>query len=424
MSETVLILLVGALAGLGGALIGGVILYQNRLRAHSAFRDRVEQERTALQEEISEIGPEELSQTDAGKDLMAYSQASIRKLGYPRENPMAALRRNNLDLLKQIDEQRKGLAQSEDRLSAMATMQQESTQIIENLKKDITELRLSNSLRSSAASTGSAQLEKDLRSTLSEVAWLQNQLGETSMRLIEVEAAGITPFTQELRQTLSDALESIDLLLDDSVGTLNAMQRNLLETTKASTAHLHRVIEDYIQLTDFKTSSPTHESVDLKSVIQDAITETSSQVRAKRITLNLDVPENPAPIYANREALRQILVRLLSNAGAVSPPQGTVGLLVQTKVLEDKEYLLIQVSDTGEGIPPEDLGRVFTPVYRAEDVPARGVGDTGMGLFLAQTLTDAQNGRIWVDTEPGIGSIYNVLIPVDRDKPVSVSTEK
>jgi len=197
------------------------------------------------------------------------------------------------------------------------------------------------------------------------------------------------------------------------------MQRNFLETIKASTTRLNSLIEDFAQVTSLQADSNplAHDPVDLNQLVQEAIEDASSQIRAKRITLSLDVPENVAPFYADREALRQILIRLLSNAGAASPLQGTMILRAQVKLEEGKEYLLIQVSDTGGGIPAEDLARVFIPLYRVDDVPARGVGDTGMGLFIAKTLTEAQNGRIWVDTEPGVGSTYNVLIPVARETP-------
>jgi signal transduction histidine kinase len=94
-----------------------------------------------------------------------------------------------------------------------------------------------------------------------------------------------------------------------------------------------------------------------------------------------------------------------------------VYLQVHRKANDGNEYLLIQVSDTGGGIPAEDLPRVFTPLYRETDIPARGVGETGMGLFIAKTLTEAQNGRIWVDTELGVGSTYNVLIPISSEEP-------
>jgi signal transduction histidine kinase len=161
----------------------------------------------------------------------------------------------------------------------------------------------------------------------------------------------------------------------------------------------------------------------LHPIFKAAIDDTRSQMRAKRITLNMDLPKNLPPACVDPHALGQILTRLLSNAGAASPLQGMVQLSAQTKAEDGKEYLLIQVSDTGGGIPPEDLPRIFTPLYRETDIPARGVGETGMGLFIAKTLVEAQKGRVWVDTEPRVGSTYSVLIPVGRDSPIDVSAE-
>lgn len=390
------------------------------------LQERVEEERTALHHDISEIAKEEFAETDAGKELMLLSQASIQQFGHARENLTTSLRRHNYDLLNQIEEDRKRLAQSEARLVAMAALHQESEKTLENLKKENIELRVANSLNNSMASANAVQIEQDLRITLEEVARLKNQLAEANIRLIEVEAEGITVFSQELRQTLSATLEYTDLLLGESVGTLNPMQRNFLETIKASTTRLSNVIEDFIQVTTLKTgpNKLAYEPADLNLIIKDAVDDTSSQIRAKRITLNIDLPENLPPIYADSEALGQILIRLLSNAGAASPLQGTVHLRVQEKAEDDKEYILIQVSDTGGGIPLEDLRRVFTPIYRSEDIPARGVGDTGMGLFIAKTLIEAQNGKIWVDTELGVGSTYNVLIPIAGETPIDLSAEE
>jgi signal transduction histidine kinase len=163
--------------------------------------------------------------------------------------------------------------------------------------------------------------------------------------------------------------------------------------------------------------------VNLKSIIKEALDETGSQIRAKRITLNVEFPDNLPPVPVDRESLGQILARLLANAGAVSPLQGTMHLRIQQKTEDGREYLLLQVSDTGGGIPAEDLPRVFNPLYRETDVPARGVGESGMGLFIAKMLTEAQNGRIWVETELGVGSTYNVLVPIGRETLVNVSRE-
>ena len=157
------------------------------------------------------------------------------------------------------------------------------------------------------------------------------------------------------------------------------------------------------------------EPVNLDVIIDNAMTYTSSQIREKNISMHLDLPKNVSPIYADREALQQILIHLLQNAGAASPVEGTIHLRVHTKEEDNKEYVLIQVSDTGDGIASEDLARVFTRQYRADNVLIQGVGDTGVGLSIAKTLTEAQKGRIWVDSKPGVGSTFSVLLPIARN---------
>jgi signal transduction histidine kinase len=74
--------------------------------------------------------------------------------------------------------------------------------------------------------------------------------------------------------------------------------------------------------------------------------------------------------------------------------------------------MLIRVTDSGVGIPTEDLGRVFNRLYRADSVLIQGVGDTGVGLSIAKALVEAHGGRIWVDSKVGVGSIFSVLMPV------------
>jgi len=109
------------------------------------------------------------------------------------------------------------------------------------------------------------------------------------------------------------------------------------------------------------------------------------------------------------------LIHLLQNAGAATPMEGTIALKVQTTADEGKSYVMIQVTDSGGGIPEEDLPRVFTRLYRADNVLIQGVGDTGVGLSIAKTLTEAQHGRIWVESQPGAGATFCVLLPAVGD---------
>ena len=74
----------------------------------------------------------------------------------------------------------------------------------------------------------------------------------------------------------------------------------------------------------------------------------------------------------------------------------------------------MQIADQGGGIPKEDLSRVFSRLYRADNPLIQGVGDTGVGLSIVKTLVEAHNGRIWVDTEIGKGSTFSLLIPISN----------
>jgi signal transduction histidine kinase len=353
---------------------------------------------------------------------LALDEAQIR---------IAELERQKDDLLKQMEavkaDAQEGLAQAEN-LAALTKVQEEAQKAIERLKRENEELRASAGVRKGSTST--AQLEGELRLTLEEIARLQNQLAEANMRIVEAEkgtaaarsteqAEVVASISQELRQPMSSIVGYTDLLLGESVGILGALQRKFVERVKSSTERIGNLIDDLIQVTTLETglNELKPEPVDLNVIIDNAMSYTSSQVREKNISMHLDLPKDVASIYADRDALQQILIHLLQNAGSASPLEGTVHLRVQTEAEDSREYILIQVKDTGGGIPPEDLPRVFTRLYRADNVLIQGVGDTGVGLSIAKTLTEAQNGRIWVETEAGVGSTFSVLLPIVRNRP-------
>ena len=311
-------------------------------------------------------------------------------------------------------------------MASLIAAQDESQRIIEQLQLENGELRTGKNLPSSS----STQVEQELKKTLQEVAHLQNQLADANIKAHEIEKGQVTvrsteqaeviaSISQELRQPLSSIVGYTDLLLGESVGILGALQRKFVDRIKASTERIRSLTDDMIQVTTLETelNDLKSESVDLNSIIDNAMSYTSTQVREKNISIHLELPKKLSPIQADREALQQILIHLLQNAGAATPFEGTIRLKVQTRTENGLEYILIQVADTGDGIPAEDLPRVFTRLYRADNVLIQGVGDTGVGLSIAKTLTEAQHGRIWVESEHGVGSIFSVLLPIAGSNP-------
>jgi signal transduction histidine kinase len=347
-------------------------------------------------------------------------------------NKLDDLVAQNKDLQKQLEDARKKAGQSpeqEEKIAALLVVQQESMQQIEQLQKENEELRTSGKAKGIATSEDAEFIEAELRASLKQVARLQNDLADANMKLLKIEkgqagaysseqAEVVASIAQELRQPMSSVVGYTDLLLGESVGILGSLQRKFVERIKASTERIGTLIDDMIQVTNLETglTELKPEPADLNAIIDNAMSYTSSQVREKNITLHLDLPKNVQTIYADREALQQILIHLLQNAGSVSPNEGTITLKVQTRTEDEQEYVLLQVTDTGGGIPSEDIPRVFTRLYRADNVLIQGVGDTGVGLSIAKTLTEAQNGRIWVESEAGVGSTFSVLLPMSNGK--------
>jgi signal transduction histidine kinase len=307
-------------------------------------------------------------------------------------------------------------------MSSLMVAQEESQRIIAQLQTENVELRAGKDIQPSPSTM---QMEKELKTALQETARLQNQLAEANMKAHELEKGHVTTksteqaeviasISQELRQPLSSIVGYTDLLLGESVGILGALQRKFVERIKASTERINSLTDDMIQVTTLETelNDLKFESVDLNAVIDNAMSYTSAQVREKNISMHLDLPKILAPIQADREALQQILIHLLQNAGAATPFEGTVRLKVQMQTEEDTEFILVQVTDSGGGISANDLPRVFTRLYRADNVLIQGVGDTGVGLSITKTLTEAHHGRIWVESEQGVGSTFSVLLPI------------
>jgi len=338
------------------------------------------------------------------------------------KNRIDELEQRNRDLINQAENKK---AVKGPDVAALRAAQEESQTIIEQLQKENADLRIKSTRKQSADVN---QVEKELRITLEELAHLQNQVAEANIKMLEFEkghstvknteqAEVIASISQELRQPMSSIIGYTDLLLGESVGILGALQRKFVERIKSSTERIGNLIEDMIQMNILETgiADLKSEAVDLNLIIDNAMSYTSSQVREKNISMHLELPKKLFPIHADREALQQILVHLLQNAGAATPVEGTIRLKVETRTEEDQDFVLVQVSDTGGGISADDLPRVFTRLYRADNVLIQGVGDTGVGLSIARTLTEAQHGRIWVESEAGVGSTFSVLLPIQQD---------
>lgn len=314
-------------------------------------------------------------------------------------------------------------------IDALVALQKESLDQIAALQAENEHLNQALALRGgpTVPADDYAQMETDLRTTLQELAVLQNRLAIANARTLELERGNrqhtggsnedrevITSIVQEIRQPMSSILGYTDLLLAESVGILGALQRKFLERIKASTERMHGILNDLLQIAALG-EGPVEllpQAVEMGGVIDEAVSDTSAQLREKNITLQVDLPSVIPQIFADRDAIQQIVMHLLQNAGTVTPQEGTITLRSRVTEEDRRNFLLIQVTDSGGGIQPEDLPRVFSRRYRANMPLVQGLGDTGVGLSIARTLVEAHGGRIWVDSVAGQSTTFSVLLPL------------
>ena len=144
------------------------------------------------------------------------------------------------------------------------------------------------------------------------------------------------------------------------------------------------------------------EPLELGPEIKQIVDKIKPRFQKKELALSVTAPGHPVVALADRDRLEQVLLNLLENSLMYTPSGGRVEVGVQ----ESEGMVVVSVSDTGIGIPPDDLPRIFERFYRVDRARSRKLGGTGLGLAIVKHIVDAHGGRVWVESEVGKGSTF------------------
>jgi signal transduction histidine kinase len=144
----------------------------------------------------------------------------------------------------------------------------------------------------------------------------------------------------------------------------------------------------------------------VRELVDEIVAIAEPVVREKGLDFQLDVPSPDATLVSDPDKLRQITLNLLTNAAKFTE-RGSVGLRVEAQ----KDALVITVSDTGAGFPPEQREAIFEPFRQAERPLIRQAGGTGLGLSVSRGLAEMLRGTITAESDPGFGSTFAVRVP-------------
>jgi PAS domain S-box-containing protein len=232
------------------------------------------------------------------------------------------------------------------------------------------------------------------------------------------KAEFISTASHEMRTPVAAIEGYLGLAMNPSTATIDDKARSYLLKAHESTQHLGRLFQDLLTVSKSEDARlvPRPVVIDIIALTREIVASLSQKAKTKSLFLSFAPGENDTegnkhitPVYytyADQDQLREVLNNLVDNAIKYTK-QGTVTV----DVTGDNEAVTVKVTDSGIGIPPEDVPHLFQKFYRVDNSDTREIGGTGLGLYISRRLIEANNGHIGVNSAYGSGSTFYVQLP-------------
>jgi signal transduction histidine kinase len=255
------------------------------------------------------------------------------------------------------------------------------------------------------------RLRADERLARAEAETAQRLLIEQNERLREADRLKdefVALISHDLRTPLTSITGYVELALEDD---LRDETRGFLQVVSRNAERLLALVNDLLFVARLQAGEMSLEpaEVDLAEVVRDEVHSIEPRAVAKRIALTCSVEDVP-PLTLDRGRVLQVLDNLISNAVKFTPEDGSV----HVSLVQHGDMVVLEVTDTGIGIAPEDLRRLFERFFRAANAVQRQVPGTGLGLYISRVIADAHGGSLSVRSELGRGSTFRLELPLVR----------
>jgi signal transduction histidine kinase len=219
--------------------------------------------------------------------------------------------------------------------------------------------------------------------------------------------------SHELRTPLNAILGFSEVIRDRHFGDDNARYSEYAANIHDSGEMLLALISDILDMSKLEAGKLklAEEVVDLTQVVESCSTMVAGRATDGGIAIASLLPSAPVHLRGDQRALKQILLNLLSNAVKFTPSGGNVSVSVGRT---DGGAIQLAVGDTGIGIKPSALAKVFRPFFQIDHAATRSKGGTGLGLAISKHLAELHGGTIAIDSKPGIGTTVTVTLPAER----------
>ncbi|MBA7484337.1 Adaptive-response sensory-kinase SasA [subsurface metagenome] len=247
-----------------------------------------------------------------------------------------------------------------------------------------------------------------------ELGSLARDLNKMSSQLKEIDQMKsdfLASVTHELRSPLTSLRMYIDLFLKGATGELTEKAKKFLTIMNGSNKRLSRFIDDLLDMAKIERGKMEvkKEPLEILPIVSEIAQLMKPQSDEKNIEMTMDIPDNLPLVLIDGDRTRQIITNLLSNSIKFTPEKGKISVKIQ----DEKEHLQVSINDTGVGIPPDKIRRIFDKFEQVREVRERikGPKGTGLGLAIVKSLVEAQGGKIRVESEVGKGSTFYFTLP-------------
>ncbi|TGC11457.1 ATP-binding protein [Methanolobus halotolerans] len=223
----------------------------------------------------------------------------------------------------------------------------------------------------------------------------------------------VSNVTHELKTPLISIKGYSEIMYEGMLGELNEKQLHGLKVIVSNSERLYTLIESLLHMNAFQFKKQhVFSPLCLTDVLENAILSLSFKTGEKRMLLDKIYGKNMRFVFGNTEILKQLFAYLLDNAIKFSPESGKVKI----SVFEEGEYMHVEISDNGVGIPENHLPRIFERFYQVDGSMSRSYGGNGLGLYLSKNIVEVHRGRIWIESTEGVGTTAHILLPAYVEK--------
>ncbi|MFA5926014.1 MAG: ATP-binding protein [Parcubacteria group bacterium] len=218
--------------------------------------------------------------------------------------------------------------------------------------------------------------------------------------------------SHQLRTPLTSVSWFTEMLLNQEVGGLNEKQREYLSEIYIGNRRMIDLVDDILNTSriDMGTLLVDPKIIDLKEIIGSVLGELNPLIRNKEISVAENFENDLPKIKADPEHIRIVMQNLISNALKYTPPKGKI----EVTLVKESGNVLIKIKDNGYGIPEGQQGKIFTKMFRADNIRTKDTEGTGLGLYIAKAIVKQSGGRIWFESDEKKGTIFYVSLPINK----------